>query len=199
MVSLKAFFVEKGADLSQDESLQIYMKLPSLIEKMPKDNETLSFLLSKDFTNQIIESNGLEIERIYLFASNSLLHRSFITKIYEYYLKYHPSGQNEVHSKIYSKIEESMSVVQGYVSEYQSELEEINGLYETLEKKSNDIKSRYKMRVGDEINKGKRRDLHRFSKEESIEVKQIGSRQREMNGHYFKIRNEMGELIKEVG
>ncbi len=196
--SLKSFLGQRGSEITQDESLKQYLRIPVLIEKMPKDNQTLNFVLSTDFSDQIIEANSLELESIFVFITSSLTHRSFISKIYEFYLKFHPDGQSEVHHKIYSSVQEATVAIQASLSEHQAEIEELGQIQQALERKTLDLKQIYKSKVDDEMTKGQKIKVEGFEKDDIKTIRQVSSQQKEMNRHYYSMRDEVDKLVKEV-
>lgn len=165
---------------------------------MPRDNQTLNFVLSTDFADQIVEANSLELDSILVFVTSSLTHRSFVSKVYEFFLKLHPDGQSEVHQKIYASVQEAMAAIQASLAEHQAEIEELGQLQQTLERKTADLKQRYKGRVEDEMGKAKKVRPAVFSPEEVVVVSQVSSAQRELNRHYYLMRDEIDQLLKEV-
>lgn len=68
------------------------------MERPTEENEFLTSLISDIFVVSVFEMNKKEIDRVAFFVNQVTLHKSFITKIYEYYVKYSPgAADSELH------------------------------------------------------------------------------------------------------
>lgn len=157
MEALKAFFVEKGSHFGDDTDLKEYLKVPYLVESMPADNQMLNFVLSADFFAQIMEENVKEIERVIFFATEATRHRSFVTKIYEYYIKYHPTASNsQLTEGIYQQVEAAIAHVTEQSAKFKSDAEELDRLHEKLTELIETTRSRFQFLLDEEKAKSKK-------------------------------------------
>lgn len=196
METLKAWFVEKGSTFLEDNDLKEYLKIPYLIESMPKDNELLNFVLSSDFVSQITEENKTEMEKVIFFSTEATRHRSFVTKIYEYFIKYHPSGSSsQLHESIYQQVENAIGKVTQESSKYQEEADELDRLLSKLTQLLEQTRSKFQNMLDEEKEKAKRIT---FSTAASLSVVQVNKECRGVNDLYASKWKEIGLLTNEL-
>ena len=194
---LKSFFVEKGSQFAEDDDLKEYLKLPFLIENMPHDNQLLNFILSKDFAIQVTEENLKELDKIILLANRVGRHRSLITKVYEFYVKYHPEATNSpIHQQVYDAVETSIQSVQADSEKYNAEEQELDGLLQRLQGLTNATKDRFV-----QLNEQRKKDQESIKPQildNRINIVQVGHESRSQNADYRKKWEEVTSLEKEL-
>lgn len=192
---LKAFFVEKGSHFADDTDLKEYLKVPYLVENMPLGNQVLSFVLSKDFVAQIIEQNEAEIDRVIFFSTEATRHRSFVTKMFEYYIKYNPNASNSALIEgIYQQVEAAIELVLEHGQKYQTEAEELQELYEKLNSLLDTTRSRFQEYLDEEKSKSKN---IAEAKIEGVKVVQVNREWRAANEKFTKRFEEIKRLTTE--
>lgn len=197
MVGFKNWCIEKGSEFGEDEDLKEYLKIPLLLDSMPGTNKLLDFVLSEDFAVQIVEQNHKEIDKVIFYANEVVRHRSFITKIYEFFVKYHPdASQSEIHKGIYSQVEAMIDAVKGEANKYQAEQEELDQLVARIEELSQTTKNRFKDLYDAQIEKlkaNKQQDLGKLAS-----VVQVSTRQKGIHAQYKRKWDELQTLEKEL-
>lgn len=196
MNDLKAWFVEKGSTFLDDNDLKEYLKIPYLVESMPKDNELLNFVLSRDFASQIVEENKREMEKVIFFSTEATRHRSFVTKIYEYFIKYHPSAWNsQLHEHIYQQVEEAISKVTQESSKYEDEASELDRLHSKLSSLLDQTRVKFQGMLDEERERPKKTD---FVKTQTLSLVQISKECRSLNDVYINKWKELSLLVTEL-
>ena len=195
MEVLKTFFVEKGSHFSDDSDLKEYLKIPYLVESMPGDNQLLNFVLSKDFYTQVYEENTKEMEKVIFFATEATRHRSFITKLYEYYIKYHPNASSsQLTEGIYQQVEAAIEQVKQHASKHSEEAEELQGLQDQLTHLVETTRSRFQVYLDEEKAKAKQISEDNF---QILNVVQVNKECRAANEKFVKRWEEVKKLTTE--
>lgn len=198
MEELKSFFVEHGADFAEDDTLKEYLKLPYVVDKMPGDNKTLNFVLSEDFTSQIEAENHRELERVVFYANEVTRHRSFITKLYEFYTKYHSQGSSQMHREIYEEVEEMLKKVQREAVKYDDEGKDIENIKKKILDKMKLTKERHREKQEEQEKKEKAIYVDNLGKDSQLSITQMSKQQRDLNLPHMKDRSEALEAIRDL-
>ncbi len=89
--SFNRYTTEKGNLFMSHPQFKHYLRLPYLMQSLPKDDQLLEYLLSNEFPVKLLEETMEEVDAVIFYASKITRNRSFISKAFEYNVKNNPA------------------------------------------------------------------------------------------------------------
>lgn len=161
--SFKKFTTEKGSLFSGDPELKHYLLLPHLLQTLPKDDILLEELLSDDFPIKLLDEIMVEIDGIIFYTMKIAPNRSFLTKAFEYGLKYDPRRHTGSTEQIYYHIRQNIEEHSKEVDQLEKENQELDELTARVQSKFDSVKSAFiNMNMEEEARLNKPQKVHGF-------------------------------------
>lgn len=109
LTALKRYFGENGGLLSKNEIFQKYLKVPyvNLEKTSPFENEDLKEILTKEFCTEVQEKITNEVRKVIFFIKEVSTSRSFLTRIYEFYISTNTDPETNIHEHAYQQIKQN--------------------------------------------------------------------------------------------
>jgi hypothetical protein len=130
---LKRYFGENGGKLSKSPIYQKYLKIPYVLfdKASPFDNEELKDILTQEFCNSVREKIVSEVDKVIFFVKEVSSSRSFLTRIYEFYISNNKIPETKIHEAAYGQIKKNLTIM----AEENTKLVQENTDASTLQKK----------------------------------------------------------------
>lgn len=101
---LKSFLAKNAGHFLQNDELKSYLQLPHInFTKKVEENKLLEKVVSDEYFDQIYSETEQEIDKIIFFIGRVSSHKSFLTRIYEFYIKYNESADKQLHEYFFFK------------------------------------------------------------------------------------------------
>lgn len=104
--NFKKYTTEFGSRFLDDPYLKHFLRLPYLLQTLPKEDSLLDNLLSDEYAIRTLKEAEEEIDQVIFFCSKIAINKSFVVKAFEYNLKTNPSLNTSMVHNVYSKIEQ---------------------------------------------------------------------------------------------
>lgn len=104
--SFKKYTTEFGSRFLDDPLLKHFLRLPYLLQTLPKEDALLDNLLSDEFAIKTLKEAEDEFDQVIFFCTKVAINKSFIIKAFEYNLKTNPALNTSTVLHVYSRIEQ---------------------------------------------------------------------------------------------
>ena len=88
MQDLKSFLAQHAGWFISDPEMKAYLQIPHIDFSRPlRGRGLINYLLSEDFLPDLEQEVSEEIDRLIFFTTRIMTHKSYLTKIYDFYMK----------------------------------------------------------------------------------------------------------------
>ena len=175
MTELQRYFGQHCGIIMPNKDFKVFMKIPYMIEKNPEENSELHEFISEEFCNQVFDECSKEVDKILFFIKEVIRNRSFLTKIYEFYITRNQNPESHIHESAYLNIKKNLSKVESENAKLETDITDSEDLQKRLNVKYESMKNKfieYIAKVDEDNNiKNKMNRLKEIGPEESSEVK----------------------------
>lgn len=189
----KKYTTEHGGKFMDDPEYKHYLRLPYLLQTLPKDDALLERLLSDEFPIKLMEESLQEIDEIIFYSTKVTKNRSFLTKAFEYNLKYNPEFHTPSIQQVYDRIKSNIEEHSAEIDSIQQENDDLDVLTARLQRRFDDTKDTFIRSVEQE------EDKHLHLKGELIQLASfhpVTPNQKYINWQYNDIFDRLVRLRK---
>ena len=191
--SFKKYTTEKGSLFMDHAEYKKYLRLPYLLQTLPKDDELLEGLLSDEFSIKLLTETMEEIDHIIFYTTKVTINRSFLTKSFEYNLRTNPSFSKPSIEQLYQRIQKNTENHSHEISELEHEIDELDQLSGQLQGRYNALKTEFINKAIEEEDKHLHIDKHVYK---GVTVTQLSMGQKYVNWMYKDFFHQLVDLRK---
>lgn len=189
--SFNKYTTEKGSLFMNDPHFKHYLRLPYLLQSLPKDDQLLEELLSDEFPVKLMEEFLEEIDAVIFYVSKVTRNRSLLTKAFEYNVRNNPAYNTATVKNLYARVGENLQTHSKEVDVIQKDIEDLDILNARVQKKYDDVRTELIEKVLAEENKHLGLKIHTFS---VPSVSQVTMNEKYLNWQYLELAEQMFDL-----
>lgn len=189
--SFNKYTTEKGSFFMNDPHYKHYLRLPYLVQSLPKDDQLLEYLLSNEFPIKLLEATMEEIDRVIFYASNITKNRSYLCKAFEYNVKNNQAYNTQTVRHLYSRVAHNLDHHAQEVEAIERDIEELDVLNARVKQRYGVVKEELVEKVLSNDNKHLGLTTSSFT---VPSISQVTLNEKYLNWQYLELAERMFDL-----
>lgn len=189
--SFNRYTTEKGSLFMNHPQFKHYLRLPYLMQSLPKDDQLLEYLLSNEFPVKLLEEVMEEIDAVIFYATKITRNRSFVSKAFEYNVKNNAAFNTSIVKNLYARVQQNLEYHSEEIGAIEQEIEDLEILQARVQQKYDATKEELVERVLAEEKKHLGLKVQTFS---VPSLSQVTLSEKYLNWQYLELAEQMFDL-----